>query len=230
MLLPKNARLEYFSAEIERYRLNVLKKNSVILSDLETLDIRGNMDILENYKIALSEFYFLLNDKIKNVSISDFNIEPGAKFPEISTIEKISLYSREQTDISFNLDAMPNLRYIQLMGVTPHFKISHRHENLKFIYINESHFSSIDDMFETDESTELISPVMLALKSNEFESLESNIIDFSNVEYLNVSGSWLTDEAVNLGNFKSLHTLLASDNLLSYSKIAEIDEFNKKFE
>jgi Leucine-rich repeat (LRR) protein len=85
-------------------------------------------------------------------------------------------------------------------------------------------------MFETDESTELISPVMLALKSNEFESLESNIIDFSNVEYLNVSGSWLTDEAVNLGNFKSLHTLLASDNLLSYSKIAEIDEFNKKFE
>jgi hypothetical protein len=230
ILLPKNARLEYFSAEVERYDLDVLRKNSVILSDLETLDIQCHKDTTENYKTSLSEFDFLLNDKIKNVSISDFNIEPGAKFPEISTLEKISVYSGEQTDISFNLDAMPNLRYIQLIGVRPHFKISHRHENLKFVCVANSHITSIDDIFETDESTELISPVLLNLQSNKLEYLESNIIDFSKVEYLNAGDNWLTDEAVNYGNFKSLHTLITSNNLLSDNKIIEIDAFNEKFE
>jgi hypothetical protein len=224
--LPKDARLEYFSANLNSSDLDIVRKNKVVLSELETLCISSRCDD----EVALSELDFLMSDTIKNVSVNEYKIKSGGSFRDMASIENISISSINRTEINFNLDAMPNLKSITLKNVIPHFKVSHKHDNLKCIQVSIAGLSSVDDMFDVVESvsTPLITPTQLELNTNHLESLESNVIDLSTVEILNLNDNLLTDETVTLGNFNSLQMINAGNNLLSNNKLYEISNFNKK--
>jgi hypothetical protein len=226
LAMPETARLEYFSANIELRDLEMIRKKSVILSDLESLRLSD----ADNDDISLSELDFLINDKLKHVEITGFNIKSGDSFYTLPNAETIFIASAKKTEISFDLDAMPDLRKIELYNVIPHFKISHKHNNLKNIYITEADLSSIDDIFDDTEATQAISPKRLDFTKNRLESLKSNLIDLSTVKSLNVHDNWLADEAINIGDFNSLEYLYAYQNLLTESKEEEIREFNRNNE
>ena len=223
--LPSEARLEYLKTGIDTKDLIIANRKADVLSELETVYLTRNN--LRNCDISISDIDVFINDNLKNIKITGLDIVPGGCFNNLHNVKHICINANNRTELTFNLNDMPNLVSIELYNVVPHFIVTKKHKSLRYIGIHKANILNLDDMFICDSSVTqpLIEPTLLNVEDNCLESMKSDVIGFSKIKAINVSKNLLTDDEIILP--ESLQSMVANDNFLSESKKEDISNFNR---
>jgi hypothetical protein len=228
--LPENVQLRNLSLTADTDSLlRIAEKKKAVFENAETVSLYNlrTTEIETDKRISIGDFKSYIGDNTKNFKMNNFNIKES-EFISKENIEHICIDALTKTDITFDLDKMPNLKSVILTNVTPKFKITKQHSNLKYIQINSANVTTIDGMFEVNaEITEpLIQPTFIQLDSNFLESTDSKIVDFNTVKVISVDGNLLTDDTFNITD--SMQVVSAKYNILSDLKIDEIKNIGEK--